>query len=279
VTYLEALAVISGVKQFHTYLAGNQFEIHTDHVTLTFLRRMKIAENNRLARWALLLQPYQFTIHYKKGTELTLADAISRLDNLPPPAEEWEAEEDMVCATSSISGRMHIAFGPPTQETTDADAPYINCLTAQAQTDEQVDADNTNCREREIGLEKYTTLIWQCPDFSPMMYYLTTGKLLTNDDEARKIVLGTRNYIILDGALYHFHTPRTKNVARANAVIKQLCVPTTIRPEVARQLHDRNCHAGADRAYALARTKFYWPGMYAILRQRVLTCLRCHQSK
>jgi transposase InsO family protein len=193
----------------------------------------------------------------------------------------------MVCAISSISGRVHIEFGPSTLETTDADAPDINCLTAQAQTDEQVDADNTNCgererereREREIWLEKYTTLIWLCPDFSPMMHYLTTGKLPTNDDEARKIVFSSPNYIILDGALYHFHTPRTKNVARANAVMKQLCVPTTLRPEVARQLHDRNCHAGADWAYALARTKFYWPGMYVFLRQHVLTCLRCQQSK
>jgi hypothetical protein len=104
VTHLEALAVISGVKQFHPYLAGKEFQIYTDHLTLTFLRRMKIAENNRLARWALFLQPYEFTIHYKKGAKLTAADAISRLDNLPPPADEWEAEDDMVCAVSTTPG-------------------------------------------------------------------------------------------------------------------------------------------------------------------------------
>jgi hypothetical protein len=68
-------------------------------------------------------------------------------------------EEDMVCAISSISGRVHIEFGPSTLETTDADAPDINCLTAQAQTDEQVDADNTNCGERERERERERNMV------------------------------------------------------------------------------------------------------------------------
>jgi hypothetical protein len=67
ITELECLALIEGVKQFHTYLARSKFEIITDHVSLTFLRGMKLAGNNRLTRWALFLQPYTFTITYKKG--------------------------------------------------------------------------------------------------------------------------------------------------------------------------------------------------------------------
>jgi hypothetical protein len=88
VTHLECLALVEGVRQFHTYLAGNTFEIVTDHVSLTFLQRMKISENNRLARWAMFLQGYKFKITYKRGATLTSADAISRLENLPKPTDE-----------------------------------------------------------------------------------------------------------------------------------------------------------------------------------------------
>lgn len=60
--------------------------------------------------------------------------------------------------------------------------------------------------------------------------------------------------------------------------MKQLCVPTTLRPEVACALHEENCQIGFDRLYALARTKFYLQGMYAFLRHHVLTCLEYQQS-
>jgi hypothetical protein len=105
VTHLECLALVEGVRQFHTYLAGNTFEIITDHVSLTFLQRMKISENNRLARWAMFLQGYKFKITYKKGATLTSADAISRMDNLPKPADEWTAEDAMVCTLAEFPGR------------------------------------------------------------------------------------------------------------------------------------------------------------------------------
>ncbi|HSN22734.1 MAG TPA: reverse transcriptase family protein, partial [Methylomicrobium sp.] len=90
ITELECLALIEGVKQYHTYLAGNEFEIVTDHVSLTFLQRMKLSNNNRLTRWALFLQGYRFKITYKKGDTLTAADSISRMENLPIPEEEPE---------------------------------------------------------------------------------------------------------------------------------------------------------------------------------------------
>jgi hypothetical protein len=56
----------------------------------------KLSENNRLARWALFLQPYKFKITDKKGETLTAADAISRMDQLPSPGDEWEDADTMV---------------------------------------------------------------------------------------------------------------------------------------------------------------------------------------
>jgi len=58
ITELEMLAVVEGTKHYHTYLASNEFEIFTDHVSLTYIQNMKLAGNNRLTRWALFMQSY-----------------------------------------------------------------------------------------------------------------------------------------------------------------------------------------------------------------------------
>ena len=83
ITRIEELALVEAVHEYSCYLQNQRFEVLTDHISLTFLRIMKISGNNRLARWALYLQPFRMKIRYKRGVDLTNADAISRLENLP----------------------------------------------------------------------------------------------------------------------------------------------------------------------------------------------------
>jgi hypothetical protein len=100
------------MRHFHTYLAGNTLEVVTDYVSLTFLQRMKISKNNRLARWAIFLRKHKFKKTYKKGVTLISAVATSRLENLSKSTEEWDAEEAMVRAVTEFAGKVHIEFGP-----------------------------------------------------------------------------------------------------------------------------------------------------------------------
>ncbi|RWR99670.1 Retrovirus-related Pol polyprotein from transposon 17.6-like protein, partial [Dinothrombium tinctorium] len=52
---LELLAIVNGIKRFHTYLLGRKFEIITDSSSLTYLMRVKDI-NSKLSRWAIFLQ-------------------------------------------------------------------------------------------------------------------------------------------------------------------------------------------------------------------------------
>ena len=76
----ETLALLWALQHFEVYLGSSSLPVtvFTDHNPLTFLSRM-YNHNQRLMRWALLVQDYNLQIRHKKGSENVLADALSRL--------------------------------------------------------------------------------------------------------------------------------------------------------------------------------------------------------
>ena len=75
---LEGLAVVVAVQHFQPYLITHPFVIETDHKALVFLSTAH-HQNGRLARWAMSLQPYAFTVRYRPGPLNVNADVLSRL--------------------------------------------------------------------------------------------------------------------------------------------------------------------------------------------------------
>ena len=76
-TERETLALVEGIKKFQPYLHDRKFVVHTDHSSLRWLMNVKDA-TGRLARWALLLQQYNFEIIHRPGCQNGNADALSR---------------------------------------------------------------------------------------------------------------------------------------------------------------------------------------------------------
>jgi hypothetical protein len=73
----EALGMIFGVQRFHKYLYAKKFVIETDHKPLTILGAGG-SSCPKLMRWALLLQPYSFSIRVIPGVDNIGADFFSR---------------------------------------------------------------------------------------------------------------------------------------------------------------------------------------------------------
>ena len=115
ISELECLAIIEGVKHYHTYLAHKPFEIVTDHVSLKFLQSLKVSAHNRLARWALFLQPYKFTVNYKPGRLMTAADALSRREYEAPVVPKDDEELDDAAFIAQIDTDVFDSEPRPTK--------------------------------------------------------------------------------------------------------------------------------------------------------------------
>nr|GEV44488.1 reverse transcriptase domain-containing protein [Tanacetum cinerariifolium] len=76
----EMLAVVYAFEKFRSYLIMNKSIVYTDHFALKYLFAKKDAKE-RLLRWILLLQEFDFKVINTKGAENYAADHLSRLEN------------------------------------------------------------------------------------------------------------------------------------------------------------------------------------------------------
>ncbi|GFW56680.1 retrovirus-related Pol polyprotein from transposon 297 [Trichonephila clavipes] len=77
---LEVLAIIEALKKFKVYILGMPFKIITDCNAFTKTMSKKDL-NTRIARWALNLQDYDYTILHRSGSQMAHVDALSRIQS------------------------------------------------------------------------------------------------------------------------------------------------------------------------------------------------------
>ncbi|CAM6127310.1 unnamed protein product [Calypogeia fissa] len=73
----ECLAVVWAVAHFRCYLFGTPFTLVTDHQPLKWLMESSKL-TGKLARWALILQEYDFQVVHRAGVANLDADGLSQ---------------------------------------------------------------------------------------------------------------------------------------------------------------------------------------------------------
>lgn len=74
---LEVLAIFKSLIKFRVYLLGKPFKIVTD--CKAFVQTMSKRDiTPRIARWALKLEEFEYTVEHRKGNQMSHVDALSR---------------------------------------------------------------------------------------------------------------------------------------------------------------------------------------------------------
>ncbi|KAK2711693.1 hypothetical protein QYM36_012711 [Artemia franciscana] len=85
-------AILFGCLHYHQYLYGQKFIVVSDHRPLQVALNRPISKSSpRLQRMLLKIQPYDFTVIFRPGEEIPVADALSRL-YLPEEDTETQVE-------------------------------------------------------------------------------------------------------------------------------------------------------------------------------------------
>lgn len=91
VTELECYAIFWSLGKFEHCLMGVRFQVVTDHKALRSLSSLQVS-NDRLFRWSLKLQKFDFVVQYRPGKLNGNADALSRY-----VAEEIHSSQLLQC--------------------------------------------------------------------------------------------------------------------------------------------------------------------------------------
>ena len=88
----ECLAVLFGLQCFDGFLRDKPFIIRTDSRAITFMNKNEIM-SSKLARWAVIIQSYPYTLEHVPAEQNGGPDSLSRLptyEDKPNAAEELE---------------------------------------------------------------------------------------------------------------------------------------------------------------------------------------------
>lgn len=108
----ELLAQVFALQHWRVYLLGGPpCTIYTDHASLSSFSTAELS-SGRLARWATLMQDYNYNVVYRAGAQ-NRADALTRMDNELPTRGETTAEGVEVVAPVSTA----VVPPPPTLNT------------------------------------------------------------------------------------------------------------------------------------------------------------------
>ena len=106
----ELLAIVFALNKFHQYVYGKSAVVESDHKPLeSIIKKPLVSAPPRLQRMLLQLQKYSFTLIYKPGKDMVLADTLSRayIDDDDDTCKSLE--EDLVCAVNSLLNKAPIS--------------------------------------------------------------------------------------------------------------------------------------------------------------------------
>ena len=263
---LEFLALKWAIAdRFRDYLYNaEEFHVYSDSNPLQYIFTCPKLDATRL-RWVSELAGFNFKVYYKPGFRNGDADGLSRMPlNFEEVVGEYSAELPRDAIETTIraievqdqSGEIGVmSLGASLKVSSDfehlaTDVSINSSILSKAQDDDPA-----------IGPVKELVLHNKRPTVKDLKQYASDSKVLLR--EWSKLCIDS------DGLL------RRVISQPKEGIIKQLVLPQKYQGLVMKELHVEMGHLGHERVLALARDRFYWPRMSAIIQRYVTQECKC----
>jgi site-specific DNA-cytosine methylase len=242
----ELLAAVWAITHFRYYLYGKKFQLITDHQPLKWIMtNSKLT--GKLARWALILQEYEFEIIHRPGESNGNADGLSR--NPDPSTKDQtgarkDEDPDAFCAFACPSYFLALQ-APLSSFTVDVRDVEGQAALGGGRTDIWLDAHTLQAlREGEVAENLPAT-------------------------ERNRVQQRMQCYALDRNVLLRVFSNGERRV-----------VPQpTDRETLVVNLHETCGHFGQKRTYSLVAAGYWWHGMRTQVNRVVQMCTTCDRVK
>ena len=259
----EALAIVWGCLKFRPYLQGTKFIIRTDHHSLQWLMR---SEKGRLARWALSLSEFNYTIVHRQGRKNINADIASRWTK-EAPDESWDPFP-------------HYSEALPLEEAADREQ-MVNVVCARCVEPPPMGRKqpNPNLKQRVLTLVNMYEHIKRAQGEHDRIKQLVNNIKISPVEEDRKYLQKRYKWVKRNGLL-----GREVIDAMDGKDSYQIVIPREAKSlikDIIHAHHNPNTmgHFGRHRTLAKIRRYYYWPGMQQDCKEYIKTCAECQAHK
>ena len=297
----EALALVYCVKQWEVYLSGREFKIYTDHKALTHIFKGHARISSKLARYAMFMSEFNYTIHHLKGVRNHVADALSRRmfhESATPADIElslYPLDVGIKAVTRSQSKKIQAqnqnSVDPPQQAMRAdkvTDEPHRPAATNKLPSDNREPVHETHDPETKVDkqdtdmtfptadqLRRAQTEDTFCNDLRNMIL----NNELPRDRVRRERCTRRENDFCIkdDGVLYQIWQPL---IGREYIKYRAL-IPESLQKQYIECAHFSNnaSHLGTDRLISYLREHVIFKGMYQKCADYVNKCETCRLIK
>ena len=261
----ELEAIRYGIRQFEPYLQSSHFTVIVDHKPLLHIRAQPKLSARQLRALDDIAQ-YDFEMVYRRGTSMHFADFLSR-----DPAHRHQLARDQLTADLTETGCnvcAQLAWDDICEQHADSRTD-ASLLTFETMT-------TAEAVEPELATESIVAA-YQTSDFTRKII----DALATGDN-----VFAERYYITSDGLLFARPLP----LSDPNCTKDRLVLPPSKKegdePSTAINAAIKACHCpptcghlGAAPTYQRVRARFWFPRMWAAVKDYVRRCQRCQLSR
>lgn len=309
----ECLAVVWAVQHFRCYLWGKKFTIITDHQPLLWLMTNE-SLRGKLARWALILQEFDFEIKHRSGITNLDADGLSRnplatqedstgarhdvdLAGMPGLAA-WlamSAEEAWCCELCAQAGPQAGLWLPEEEEE----------LCRDTAGDREVLLDATIEAAKEAWAASFVGEAVPVHDEQPLggqesrqqqpvedRQPARGGADIWRDEETLRVVAGLpvsatlsqkeRERVKRRASRYRWVDKEKGVLVRqwpGSPLADKVVPPPSRRVAIIMALHAQLGHFGVRRTAALVRLSYWWTGLFKQVADVLRNCVECDRVR